>query len=734
MDESHLESSKPSSDPSLVVGDVFADIPMDVAHTVEISIDMPHDSSTEDKDVPSHGLVFLGSDEVPDEVHGVIEPDRSIHGVREEDVSHMDLNLQDASVRQEIEITDFVSDRLANEIATMNRQNPSVISNQVARRDISPSHGIIDSTEIRKHHDESRESVQSEPSILMDLNKLTNQSGEAVSNQPSSSRLSSSKKLSENAQRGVKANSTQPIAGSLVAPSAGSESEVTSSIRIPQNLLLAAAIDSDVTSAASHQQYFVRADTGEIIAGIQSSVNFVLTEGILLHTSVPYSTGEPDGNQSKTDASSAEDKNVQAQKELKQNENVKEKQPSRLPHKHQWSEATMQTALRAVGHGKSVRSAARDYKIPHPTLVTRINKLKFEKSFKRYEPGGDLYNSGPKMEAPRKKPRGKRNSLWTEDQMKAAVRLCREGKSIKQAAKIYGIPVGTLHGRVTGRVKNGGKIGCPTFLTVEEEAQLEKQLLNVIPKGFNTTNELVKKFVSDKVKDRKHPFKKGGPGKKWWMLFLSRHPKVAKKIKKLWEEDKLQFEDRTNHDATTSDISMKEAERVGCKLGDNANNETPLASAVEVLSLCREQVESEFIIGSADAQVESAANDQVLLSNVNSMNLQTGSLLHSAIPVTSEPVTSDPIPGTSDPIPMTSESEHEIVELVLEDNTEGSFNIISRNTNELSLTSDPPSGPTRVSFSGASTSSDFNRHEVQSQSMSAIICNKGDQSLLTSYP
>ncbi|XP_072048062.1 uncharacterized protein [Amphiura filiformis] len=150
----------------------------------------------------------------------------------------------------------------------------------------------------------------------------------------------------------------------------------------------------------------------------------------------------------------------------------------------QWCEQSMQDALRAVGHGKSVRSVAKEFSIPHQTLVTRIKRLKVENSFKKYEPGGDRHTAGMMVDVPHKKTRGKQKCLWTCDQMEAAIQLCKEGHSLNYAAKIYGIPVGTLHGRVSGKVKRGGKRGSPSYLTVEEEAQLETLILKNYPQKF----------------------------------------------------------------------------------------------------------------------------------------------------------------------------------------------------------------------------------------------------------
>ena len=255
----------------------------------------------------------------------------------------------------------------------------------------------------------------------------------------------------------------------------------------------------------------------------------------------------------------------------------------------QWSEVEMQEALRTVGHGKSVRSVAKESSIPHQTLVTRIKRLKLENTFGRYKPGGDLHEGRDRamVVPPGKKPKGKRNSSWTTHQMDAAIQLCKEGHSMNHAAKMYGIPVGTLHGRVTGRVKNGGKVGCPTCLTQAEEEQLAKVLLDVVQKGFVATNEAVRKFVSERVRvdGRHHPFKDSGPGKKWWILYLQRHPKVSRKILRLWQEDKLQ------EDATTSGYDEQRVDRPGNIL-DNLEVQ---ACASEVLAICQEQKANQIL-------------------------------------------------------------------------------------------------------------------------------------------
>ena len=56
--------------------------------------------------------------------------------------------------------------------------------------------------------------------------------------------------------------------------------------------------------------------------------------------------------------------------------------------------------------------------------------------------------------------------------MKAALKAVEDGESISQAGREYGIPVSTLHDRVSGKVVHGVKPGPRPYLTSGEEKEL----------------------------------------------------------------------------------------------------------------------------------------------------------------------------------------------------------------------------------------------------------------------
>ena len=62
-----------------------------------------------------------------------------------------------------------------------------------------------------------------------------------------------------------------------------------------------------------------------------------------------------------------------------------------------------------------------------------------------------------------------KRKLWSQDAMKEAVLSVSEGgKGLREASRMYNVPVETLRRRVTGAVEIECKPGPPTVLTKEE--------------------------------------------------------------------------------------------------------------------------------------------------------------------------------------------------------------------------------------------------------------------------
>lgn len=121
---------------------------------------------------------------------------------------------------------------------------------------------------------------------------------------------------------------------------------------------------------------------------------------------------------------------------------------------------------------------------------------------------------------------------YTEADLSAAIDSVRRNEiSANKAAKQYGIPKGTLISKLHGDTPIERRMGPDTVLTQEEEARLEKWILDKASLGFpmhpNEVREAVQKIL--KAEKRPNPFTDDKPGRKWLKLFLKRHPKIAQK-------------------------------------------------------------------------------------------------------------------------------------------------------------------------------------------------------------
>lgn len=66
---------------------------------------------------------------------------------------------------------------------------------------------------------------------------------------------------------------------------------------------------------------------------------------------------------------------------------------------------------------------------------------------------------------------------WENVSMESAVKEVEMGKSIRQAAEMYGVPRSTLYDRITGKSDFGAKPGPDPYLKFEEEKELASFLI-----------------------------------------------------------------------------------------------------------------------------------------------------------------------------------------------------------------------------------------------------------------
>ena len=122
-----------------------------------------------------------------------------------------------------------------------------------------------------------------------------------------------------------------------------------------------------------------------------------------------------------------------------------------------------------------------------------------------------------------------KRKLWTEESMEAAVNSIRhENKGLREAARLYNIPVETLRRRTDGRVEAGCRPGPSTILTDEEEDKLASYLVQMADMGFGLSRDTVMEmaFTIVEKSQRRHPFRDGKAGRAWFEGFRRRHPKL----------------------------------------------------------------------------------------------------------------------------------------------------------------------------------------------------------------
>lgn len=121
---------------------------------------------------------------------------------------------------------------------------------------------------------------------------------------------------------------------------------------------------------------------------------------------------------------------------------------------------------------------------------------------------------------------GKRNyaSGYTQTDLEQAIASVATGTSLRDAAKQFHIPLGTLHNKV--KRKHEGAFGGQTILTTDEEERLVTVLKTLsvwrFPVDHYELRVLVKSML-DKSGRVVAKFKNNLPGKDWVSLFLRRH-------------------------------------------------------------------------------------------------------------------------------------------------------------------------------------------------------------------
>ena len=120
--------------------------------------------------------------------------------------------------------------------------------------------------------------------------------------------------------------------------------------------------------------------------------------------------------------------------------------------------------------------------------------------------------------------------LWSDESMQAAVNsILYDNRGLREAARLYNIPVETLRRHVNGSVEVGARPGPATILTDEEEDMLVKYLVEMADMGYGLTRNTVMELAFNIVQksEQKNPFRGGKAGRAWLEGFQRRHPQLS---------------------------------------------------------------------------------------------------------------------------------------------------------------------------------------------------------------
>ena len=113
--------------------------------------------------------------------------------------------------------------------------------------------------------------------------------------------------------------------------------------------------------------------------------------------------------------------------------------------------------------------------------------------------------------------------------MTEAVKAVEAGMSLRQAAKVYNVPVETTRRRVLGKVAVDCKPGPATVFSKGEENELVDYVVQMANMGFGLTRgdlQLTAYRLAERL-GKSHPFLNGIAGRGWLEGFLARYPKLV---------------------------------------------------------------------------------------------------------------------------------------------------------------------------------------------------------------
>ena len=125
-----------------------------------------------------------------------------------------------------------------------------------------------------------------------------------------------------------------------------------------------------------------------------------------------------------------------------------------------------------------------------------------------------------------------KRKLWKEESMGEAIKYVQKGKSLREASRLYNVPVETLRRRANGSVDVSCKPGPSTILTKEEEKCLLEYVVEMADRGFGLSSDDLRRvaFTIAERSGRPHPFHSGMAGRGWLDAFRHRHPQLSLRI------------------------------------------------------------------------------------------------------------------------------------------------------------------------------------------------------------
>jgi hypothetical protein len=133
----------------------------------------------------------------------------------------------------------------------------------------------------------------------------------------------------------------------------------------------------------------------------------------------------------------------------------------------------------------------------------------------------------------KEKTQEKKRCLWSLDAMKRAVKAVEEGNGLREAARMFNVPVESLRRRVNGDIAIDCKPGPKPILTVNEEDAIADYCVRMAEMGFGLSRDDVLRigFKVAEKSGRPHPWdpENGMAGRAWYDGFMSRHPTLKLK-------------------------------------------------------------------------------------------------------------------------------------------------------------------------------------------------------------